>query len=180
MTSTPAQKITRLSSTLICVLALFSCRDVENDVTKKENAPSRTTKEYALSGDPISVCKGQLVYIPLYAMLDSNSNMSNLLSLRNTSTKHSITITDIDIYDSDGKLIEEFVNENNNILLDKLASKEIEIKRDDTRAGRGGNFLIRWQSEERVNPPLLEMLNYGSKGTQGFSFSHDGVVIDQW
>ena len=63
------------------------------------------------------------------------------------------------------------------IKLDALASTRYIIKENDKAGGSGANFIVLWQSEEKVNPPIIEGVMIGTHSGQGISFVSRGQVI---
>jgi len=47
------------------------------------------------------------------------------------------------------------------------------------RAGSGANFLVKWKSQTKVNPPLIEGVMIGTRSGQGISFVSRGQVINE-
>ena len=43
----------------------------------------------------------------------------------------------------------------------------------------GANFLVKWKSPTKVNPPLIEGVMIGTRSGQGISFVSRGQVIDE-
>jgi hypothetical protein len=58
-----------------------------------------------------------------------------------------------------------------------MASTRYILPEADTGAGSGANFLVKWQSAAKVNPPLIEGVMIGTRSGQGISFVSRGQVI---
>ena len=108
--------------------------------------------------DSIRLSAGQTVYVPIYSHIYSGIkarpfDLAATLSIRNTNLKSSIIIVSAKYYDSAGKLIKDYLD--GPIELNALASTRYIIKEDDKAGGSGANFIVIWQSEKRVNPPII-------------------------
>lgn len=130
----------------------------------------------------ISLSTGQTVYVPIYSHIYSGLkgrpfSLAATLSIRNTDPKHSITLLSVKFYDSDGKLIKEYLDKPAE--LKAMASTRYIITEGDTAGGSGANFLVKWQSQTKVNPPLIEGVMIGTRSGQGISFVSRGQVINE-
>ena len=130
----------------------------------------------------ISLSTGQTVYVPIYSHIYSGLKgnpfrLAATLSIRNTDPKHSITLVSIKFYDSAGKLVEEYLDKPAE--LKAMASTRFILTEGDTTGGSGANFLVKWQSPKKVNPPLIEGVMIGTRSGQGISFVSRGQVIDE-
>jgi len=141
---------------------------------------SLATPSHADSG--ISLSTGQNVYVPIYSHIYSGLkgnpfSLAATLSIRNTDLKHSIILVSIKFYDSDGKLVKEYLDKPTE--LKAMASTRYILPEGDTSGGSGANFLVKWKSEAKVNPPLIEGVMIGTRSGQGISFVSRGQVIDE-
>jgi hypothetical protein len=124
---------------------------------------------------------GQTVYVPLYSNIfvgdkEITWQLSALLSIRNTDPAHPITISRVEYYDSDGKLVRKYLEKFKQI--NPMASIYFYVKTSDTAGGWGANFLVEWESEKKVNEPIIESLMSGMRGNHSVSFISQGRVID--
>jgi hypothetical protein len=60
-----------------------------------------------------------------------------------------------------------------------MASTRYILTEGDTAGGSGANFLVKWQSPAKVNPPLIEGVMIGTRSGQGISFVSRGQVINE-
>ena len=130
----------------------------------------------------IALSAGQTVYVPIYSHIYSGLkgrpfSLAATLSIRNTDPKYPITLMSVQFYDSDGKLIKEYLDKP--IELKAMASTRYIITEGDTTGGSGANFLVKWKSQKKVNPPLIEGVMIGTRSGQGISFVSRGQVIDE-
>jgi hypothetical protein len=119
-------------------------------------------------------------YVPIYSDIYSESkdtrfNLTATLSLRNTSFKHSIYVSNVDYYNSAGEKTKSFLSKA--ILLKPMQSVEYVIEEDDTSGGTGANFIIIWGSESEKVEPIFEGIMISTHGQQGISFSTKGTSI---
>jgi len=126
------------------------------------------------------VSKGQLVYVPAYSHIYSGDRelpflLAVTLSIRNIDPHHSIRITLIDYYETQGKLLKKYID--TPITLNPLESVRYVIPESDKSGGSGANFMVKWQSEKFVNPPIIESIMIGTQTQQGISFTSRGREI---
>ncbi len=124
--------------------------------------------------------KGQLVYVPIYSHIyhgdrEQRFLLTGILSVRNTDTKHSITLISADYYDTEGKLVRDYLSKP--FTLGPLRSTRFIVKASDMSGGSGANFLVQWKAETEVNTPILEGVMIGTAGGQGISFTSRGQAI---
>jgi len=121
------------------------------------------TMSHAESG--IKLWKSQTVYVPIYThiFLGENKrvslNMSSNLVIRNTDSANSIQITEVIYYNSEGELLKSYLNSPKN--LNPMASTYYLIEIADDRGGWGANFIIKWNSANKVTQPLFEAIHSG-------------------
>lgn len=128
----------------------------------------------------IELSKKQLIYVPAYSHIYSGDKemaflLTVTLSIRNIDPKHQIKITVVDYYETQGKLIKKYIDKP--ITLNALGSLRYIIPERDKSGGSGANFMVEWQSEKYVNPPIIETIMIGTKSQQGVSFTSRGREI---
>ena len=128
------------------------------------------------------LAKGQLVYVPVYSHVyygdqEKQILLTAILSIRNTDPARSVTLTQVDYYDSAGQLVKNYLSKP--LSLKPLASTRFVVAESDRRGGSGASFLVRWQMDAKVNPPLMEGVMIGTAGQQGISFTSRGVAIKE-
>ena len=128
----------------------------------------------------IVLSDGQTVYVPIYSHIYSGLKgnpfiLAATLSIRNTDPGHPITLVSVKFYDSDGKLVKEYLD--HPAELKAMASTRYILTESDTGGGSGANFLVKWTSKTKVNPPLVEGVMIGTRSGQGISFVSRGQVI---
>ena len=134
------------------------------------------------SADDIQLSMGQTVYVSIYSHIYSGLkarpfDLAAILSIRNTNITQAVTIVSAKYYDTDGELLKEYLNEP--LQLKALASTRYIIKEGDKAGGSGANFIVKWKSEKKVNPPIIEAVMIGTHSGQGISFVSRGQVIKE-
>lgn len=133
-----------------------------------------------ISAEDIKLSAGQTVYVPIYSHIYSGVkgrpfDLAATLSIRNTNPQNSITLVSVKYYDSEGKLVKDYLGQPQQIKA--LASTRYIITEDDKAGGSGANFIVVWKSDQKVNPPIIEAVMIGTHSGQGISFLSRGQVI---
>ena len=128
----------------------------------------------------IELSKGQLVYVPAYSHIYSGDReqpflLTVTLSIRNIDPKHQIKMTLVDYYETQGKLLRQYIDKP--IILSPLESLRYVIPEKDKSGGSGANFMVEWQSDKFVNPPIIETIMIGTQSQQGVSFTSRGQAV---
>jgi len=127
---------------------------------------------------------GQTVYVPVYSNLSEGLTPSGSeiiiplmtnVSIRNVDPDHALTITASRYYDTAGKILGEYLSEPR--ILGPLETLTLVVKQSDLEGGVGANFLISWESDQKIITPIIEAIVAGSQGTQGYAFRVPGKVI---
>jgi hypothetical protein len=140
----------RLLSRPLVAIALFCL----NALAAAQDAPPRSA--------------GQSLYLPIYSHLyhgdvnprtgkPSETLVSTHVSIRNTDPALAVTIVSARYYNTDGKLLREFLAKPQAI--PPLGTFELYVPRSDSSGGSGANFIIDWIAERPTNPPLVEALH---------------------
>jgi hypothetical protein len=134
------------------------------------------------SAEEVTLSSGQIVYVPIYSHIYSGVkgrpfDLAATLSIRNTNTKNPISLVSVKYYDSDGKLVEDYLKKP--LQLDALVSTRYIITEADKAGGSGANFMVVWKSDQNVNPPIIEAVMIGTHSGQGISFVSRGQVIKE-
>ncbi len=130
----------------------------------------------------IALSDGQTVYVPIYSHIYSGLkgrpfSLAATLSIRNTDPRHTIKLMSVKFFDSDGKLVKDYLNQP--VELEGMASTRYILTEGDTAGGSGANFLVKWQSKVKINPPIIEGVMIGTRSGQGISFVSRGQVIKE-
>jgi hypothetical protein len=129
----------------------------------------------------IALSGGQTVYVPIYSHIYSGLKgrpfgLAATLSIRNTDPQNPITLVSVNYFDSEGKRVKKYLAKP--IELAAMASTRYIVPEGDTTGGSGANFLVKWKSAKKVNPPLIEGVMIGTRSGQGISFISRGQAID--
>ena len=135
-----------------------------------------------ISAEDIKLSSGQTVYVSIYSHIYSGLkarpfDLAAILSIRNTNPNNSITLRSVKYYDSDGKLLKEYLSIP--LQLNALVSTRYIITEGDKAGGSGANFIVVWKSDRKVNPPIIEAVMIGTHSGQGISFVSRGQVIKE-
>jgi hypothetical protein len=135
----------------------------------------------APEGYDIEITNGQSVYVPVYSHIyysvDKKQLMATMLSIRNTDPKHSITLRDVDYFDSEGTVLQSYLEQP--MVLGPMASTEFVVDSTDTRGGAGANFVVNWDAEEEVFEPVVESVMVGTAGHGKLAFTSQGQVYEK-
>lgn len=129
--------------------------------------------------------KGQTLYLPIYShMLYGNLGksgkpsyvqLSALVSVRNTDSRRPIRVYTAKYFDTNGKLIGERVP--TPMLVPPLGTLELFVELNDASGGSGANFIIKWDAEQPVNPPLVESLHANMDGGKAVIFMTQSMPL---
>ncbi len=134
------------------------------------------------SAEEIRLSTGQTIYVPIYSHIYSGVkarpfDLAATLSIRNTNLKSSIELISVKYFDSEGKLVKDYLEKP--IVIDAIATTRYIITEDDRAGGSGANFIVIWKSEQPVNPPVIEGVMIDTHSGQGISFVSRGQVIKE-
>jgi hypothetical protein len=104
--------------------------------------------------------------------------LTALLSVRNTDPHKAITITSVDYYDSQGRLINK-APLNKPFDLGPFATWEHIVPEMNTEGGSGANFVVRWKATQDVNTPAIECVMITTRSGLGISLITRGKVIKE-
>ena len=130
----------------------------------------------------IQVVDGQEIYVPAYSNIKSVDGRSDILlsvnlSIRNTDPFNPIFLSYVDFYNTTGAISKRFLKDP--VKIGPMATKYFHIAQADTIGGIGANFYLEWVADTTVNEPVVEAIMIGSSGTQGYSWSSQGLVVKQ-
>jgi len=123
---------------------------------------------------------GQIIYVPVYSHIYTGNRekpflLAVTLSIRNIDPKHQISITVVDYYETQGRLLKKYLDKP--ATLNPLESIRYIISERDTTGGSGANFIVEWKSDKFVNPPIVESIMIGTQSSQGISFTSRGRAL---
>lgn len=139
----------------------------------------------ALAQEPLALSRGQTVYVPVYSEvlhgdLDRQKRparqfLSALVSVRNTDSRSALRVTSARYFDSNGKMLREFVAAPRTV--PPLGALDLFVERRESEGGSGASFLIKWQSDAPVNPPFVEAVHVDLQSLRPLSFTTFGRPV---
>lgn len=123
---------------------------------------------------------GQAIYVPAYSHIYTGSRempflLTITLSIRNIDPLHSLKLTEVGYYGTDGRLLKKYLTGSET--LKAMESIRYVVPEMDKAGGSGANFMVRWQSDHPMNPPIVESIMIGTQAQQGISFTSRGQVV---
>ena len=130
----------------------------------------------------IFLSKGQVIYVPVYSHIYIGNRerpflLAVTLSIRNTDLNNPVVVKKATYYNSQGKRLEEYIN--TPVTLEKMSATRFVVHESDKAGGSGASFLVEWESEKPISPPIIETVMIGAKTQQGISFTSRGQVIKE-
>ncbi|MFC3973640.1 DUF3124 domain-containing protein [Maribacter confluentis] len=167
-----------------CTMALLvhtmsSCKEVNPKEQPVEILDDHTLNRRANAAISDSLLRQ--VYVPIYSDIynqtrDTRTLLTATLSIRNTSIRDSLFVSKIDYYNTQGDLVRSYLD--SPIYLKPMETIDYVIEQQDTSGGSGANFIIDWYSKKKLNP-LFQAVMVGGLGAQAFSFTTEGVEVEQ-
>jgi hypothetical protein len=131
--------------------------------------------------------KSQSLYLPIYShMLYGNLGKKNtashvllsaLVSIRNTDPKRPLRVLSAKYFDTHGKLLGERATAP--VVLPPLGTLELFVELNDASGGSGANFVIKWEADQPINPPLVESLHANMDGGKAVIFMTQAVPLSE-
>jgi len=127
-----------------------------------------------------SLSDRQTIYVPAYSHIyignrERPFNLTITLSIRNIDQNYPLKITVVDYYETQGNLLKKYLDKPIN--LNPLESLRYVVPEKDRSGGSGANFIVKWNSDKPINPPIIESIMIGTQNQQGISFTSQGRVI---
>ncbi len=166
---------------VIAFIFLTSCTSSESPPkSQSDNNQVNPSQKVVTLDKNFQIAMGQTIYVPIYSHIYHGDqqkilDLSATLSIRNTDLNKPIIITSVRYYDSNGKLVKQYLEQP--IQLDALGSTDFFIDRTDTSGGLGANFIVEWVAQTEVSEPIAEAVMIATEFQQGVSFVSPGKVI---
>lgn len=129
--------------------------------------------------------KGQTLYLPIYShMLYGNLGktgkashvlLSALVSIRNTDQRRPLRVLSAKYYDTQGRPLGERVAAP--LVIPPLGTLELFVELNDASGGSGANFIVKWDAELPLSPPLVEALHANMDGGKAVIFTTQAVAL---
>lgn len=145
--------------------------------------PAEEGPEPPVEAHPEGESRLRTVYVPAYSHLPGNneksrpSMLSVLLSVRNIDSVATITLTHVDLFDTDGKRVRRYLEKPRE--LRPLQTVEFSVDTWDPTGGSGANFLVFWEGPSDAHPLLTEAVMTGQIGAGWVGFTSRGVELDR-
>lgn len=165
---------------LAIAVLIASCTSAELSPSPQSDNQETRFKLKVVSVDKKSIVTGQTIYVPIYSHIyheDEHKilNLAATLSIRNTDLSNPMIITSVRYYDSEGKLVRQYITQP--VQLGAMASTDFVVARTDSSGGVGANFIVEWVAEKEIYEPVVEAVMIGTESSQGISFISTGRVI---
>lgn len=123
---------------------------------------------------------GQVLYVPVYSHIFSRTaqsefDLTTTLSVRNTDRENALTLVTADYYDSEGALVRAYIEEPQ--ALGPLVSVAFVVEERDTAGGAGANFIVEWQADAPVTPPVVEAVMISTTSNAVLEFQERGDAL---
>ena len=132
---------------------------------------------HAGAQEALPLVRGQTLYLPVYSHIwygdvdgkgkPEKTLVSVLVSIRNTDPSRSIRLLSARYYDTEGRQLREYIQSPRTVAA--MGTLELFVPRSDDTGGSGANFVIAWQSDLAVNPPIVEALHVNLPSGSGRS-----------
>ena len=134
-----------------------------------------------LAAGEVKLTKGQTLYVPGYTSILSGIHTFEVkptIFIHNTDQNNNINIVRIDFYNTNGKLVERYLQKPQK--LNANAATRINIRELlKGEEGSGAHFIIQWQAENKVVEPLVQAWFVGAVGTRGYSYTSPARIIQE-
>lgn len=164
----------------MALIVLASCTPSDNPPKTQSVTSQTTSSQKVVTLDKnFKIAMGQTIYVPVYSQIYHDAqemlDLAATLSIRNTDLTKPIIITSVRYYNSDGKLVKQYLA--HPIELGPLASTYFVVNRTDTSGSLGANFIVEWVAQTEISEPVVEAVMISTAFQQGISWSSPGRVI---
>ena len=162
---------------ILSLLIFIGCEEpLKINPSDPENWSKRTVDISNM--DSLEYGKSYLsVYSQVYSFSQKRKfNLTELISMRNTSGQDTIYLLRADYYDTHGTLIRTYFDKP--VFLKPMETTEIVINAMDVEGGTGSNFIIEWKIPPSCPEPLFEGIMISMQGTQGLAFTTQAKRIE--
>lgn len=128
-----------------------------------------------------NLAKTQSLYVPVYSHVYIHDGtpfrLTATLSIRNTDAVNPLFVQSVLYYDSEGKLVRQYIKRP--LKIGPHATAEFLVEERDTSGGSGASFVVEWASENPLTQPVVEAVMIGASSQQGISFVCPAVVVSE-
>ncbi len=130
----------------------------------------------ANAGEKQGLSRGETLYVPAYSHIyignrETPSSLTVTLSIRNTDLSQGMRVVKVDYHRTQGEKLKAYITKP--VFLPPLGSIRYVVPHKDNTGGSGANFIIRWEADKPMNPPIVESIMIGDRT----SFSSRGQVL---
>ncbi len=132
-----------------------------------------------------ALSRGQTLYLSIYSHMlygnlgksgkASSVQLSTLVSVRNTDARRPLRILSAKYFDTNGKLLGERLPAP--VVVPPLGTFESFVELNDASGGSGANFIVKWDAEQPLNPPLVEALHVNMDGGKAVIFMTQAIPL---
>lgn len=132
-----------------------------------------------------TLSNGQHLYLPIYAFIQYGDfdrsgaarqlPVSALVSIHNTDLDKPLKVLVARYYSTEGKFLRNFLSAPR--ILKPIETLEFLVERRDEVGGSGANFVIQWESDVPVSPPLVQALHVEMQTNRAIVFTTEAVLI---
>ena len=167
---------------LLLVIAVSCNSKKQRNNTVQQNLSEFDPQAYELKDNSMNLVRGQVLYMPIYSniphFMDSiEIDMSAFVAIHNTDFYHSIKLHKVEYFNSNGKLVRDFLP-NKTKVLKPLETVDFYVPYQD-KSGTGANFLIEWKADSLVTEPLVESITINTKLQNTVAVLSHGKVIKE-
>lgn len=118
-------------------------------------------------------------YLPVYShMYISSENYIKLnisLSIRNTDLSEDLYIERIDYYNTEGKLVKNYIPQPH--ILKPMGTVDFSVELNDMSGGNGAKFLVTFATKSTMSKPIIQGIMSNIIGNNQVVFTTDGQLL---
>ena len=163
---------------LIVLLAVAACQEK----SAESNSWRPSSMYHYVDINFTQLKTAEKVYVPVYSDIyhfsgERRQNLTATLSVRNTSLRDTMYVQKVDYFDSQGKILREYLEKD--VVLLPMQSIEFVVEHRETEGGAGASFLVDWGSNSHELRPVIQAVMISTVNQQGISFVTQGVTVEQ-
>lgn len=165
---------------IIVFLGFLSCKNEKKEISYSSESSNFDPSVFELKDNYIKKIRGQVLYMPVYSnipyLIDTvKFDMSAFLAVHNTDFYNTLTINNLQYFNTKGKLVKDVLKGKKRIL-QPLETVDFYVPYKD-KSGTGANFLIEWTSDSLITEPLIESVTISLKNMHSVGILSVGKVI---
>jgi hypothetical protein len=174
------KKISRKSCVALVAVALMSLPGCGSEPTAVKEGKGHTVLGPVTEAAQQAEGQRGVIYVPAHSSVywgfdRVESEMAITLYIRNLNQKQGIVVHSARYFNSDGKLVRNYVEQPG--VLGPMATADYVIQRLDTTGGTGASFLVEWSGAADGEAPMVEAVMIGQHGNLGISFTSVGRAL---